>query len=265
MPRTPEYGPEYEYHSQQAATKEDIPTFKAEPVLLYIKTGLGRYELVDRTFSSRNEARRFAEETYGDTPVKVLTQSEALSEAKRQAERAEKIQRTKERVVSGAKAAVTGTREGVKKFGEKAHEYHERLETAERRRLEREEAEEERALERERLAIAREKLKIERERLMEKRKAELEKLKGEREALKSTRPKSPYYPESKPAGTFHVPNIWQPSTGGKVMTPGGPRHTINPPPPMTTSRPLSLQTGPSPSRLNPPNIWDPHKSKKKDK
>ena len=47
-----------------------------EPIYLYIQTSLGTYQVVDRTFDSRVEASRFAEENYKGTPYKTMNEAD---------------------------------------------------------------------------------------------------------------------------------------------------------------------------------------------
>ena len=92
------------------AQKVETPRsrFKAEePILLYIRTGVGTYTVVDKQFGSRVEATRFAEENYKGTKYKVMALSEAVAEGQKQQARMEKIQqakeKAKEKIVGGAK------------------------------------------------------------------------------------------------------------------------------------------------------------------
>ena len=280
MPRTPVYNPEDEYYSQQEAAKtEKRKLGTGEPVLLYINTGIGRYELVDKTFDSKIEARQFADENYHGTPIKTLTQSEALAEARRQQARSEKITKMKERAISGVKAGARGIATATETIGRKAiSATRQAVSTASdihEKRQERLEEIEEKRIEQESRALAKERIAFERARIAQARKQ-----------IQKNQPTKPL----PPVGGSYL-NIW---TSPKRMTMGAPtqpRHVINPP-----SSPIAKKLwGPSeatkirsvpwsPARqtinINPPNIWQrppsvrvpvrskkqkPHKSKKRRK
>ena len=96
----------------ELAKKVEEPRFKAEePILLYIRTGIGTYTVVNRQFDSRVAARRFAEENYPGEKYKVYTESEAIAEGEKQQKKLEKIQRAKTKVKEGAKRIVKGAGE----------------------------------------------------------------------------------------------------------------------------------------------------------
>jgi hypothetical protein len=293
MPRTPEYGPEDEYYSQQEAQshlnekKRKLGT--GEPVLLYVSTGIGRYELVDKTFDSKIEARQFADENYHGTPIKALTQSEAVAEAKKQQARAERLTKAKERIISGAKATVSGAKivgrgsvAAVRRGAEKAHDYSERREKAEVTRLEKQEEAEERALVREARELERDRIRLQREKLGLQREQQLHALKAERESLRLKRPTTPNYPESQ-SSRLQMPNVWASTQRSTIVGPTS-RGSLNPPPPMTSKTPWVPRNSPPSIRMSMPNIWQrqysrpapqprarhikkqkPHKSKKRRK
>jgi len=277
MPRTPVYGPENEYHSPkdtgedeyERMMKEKKQTRKlgtGEPILLYIGTSLGRYELVDRTFDSRIEARQYAEENYGRSPTKILSQSEAVAEAKRQEERTarrkELIEKAKTKVISGAKTvgreSVAALKRGVEKAGEYSERRQEHHEEMERKRSEAEERQlekEYRSLEKERIALEKEKLRQSREVI------------SERSAIRKQRTEQPQQQPQQTRGSFlNMPNVWAPAQRTTIGPPHEPKYSVNPPPPITSSKPwvpgegTRIKPAPwSPNRpsigINPPNIW----------
>jgi len=97
--------------AQKVETPRPEKRFKAEePILLYIRTGIGTYTVVDNQFGSRVEATRFAEENYPGSKYKVMTVSQAVAEGEKQQKRMEKIQQAKEKArekLAGAKQRIT--------------------------------------------------------------------------------------------------------------------------------------------------------------
>ena len=103
MPKEPHYpgeSEEYPEYEGEESIEEDIeedekgvesperdepPRFKSEePILLYIRTGVGTYSVVDRPFDSRVAASHFAEENFPGEKYKIYTQSEAVAEGEKQ-------------------------------------------------------------------------------------------------------------------------------------------------------------------------------------
>jgi len=266
MPRTPVYNPEDEYYSQQESKAKTRKLGTGEPILLYINTGVGRYELVDRTFDSRIEADQYAQENYGDTPTKILSQSQALAESKKQEARAEKIAKIKERGIAGAKAlgrgavagakvvgreSVAALKRGVEKAGEYSEHRQERVEKAEERRElmeERQLEKEYRALEKERIALARDKLRSQRGVVTER-----ESVRQQRQQPAPASGRT-YAPQPVRGSFLNMPNIWAPTQRSTIVGPTS-RGTINPPPPMTSKTPWLPRNMPPTVRVNMPNIW----------
>jgi len=103
QPHYPGESEEFPEYDSEVETPSE-PRFKAEePILLYIKTGIGTYTVVDQPFDSRVAARQFAEEKFPGTKHKVLTQSEAVAEGEKQQKRIDKIQQSKEKALLKAK------------------------------------------------------------------------------------------------------------------------------------------------------------------
>lgn len=76
-----------------------------EPVLLYIETSPGIYELYNQQFDSKIEADQFAEREFPGARFKLYYLSEAQAEAEKLAKRREKYEKAKQTIKSGAKTA----------------------------------------------------------------------------------------------------------------------------------------------------------------
>jgi len=78
-----------------------------EPVLLYVETSPGIYELYNRQFDSKLEADQFAEREFAGFRFKLYYLSEAKAEAEKIAKRQEQLQKAKTYVKEGAKKAAS--------------------------------------------------------------------------------------------------------------------------------------------------------------